>query len=231
VTSARAAPDLRGRRVAWYTEDGVAPVTAETRRAVAAAAQALSEAGLVPVAARPPGVAEGPGLWLALFARAVQRQMCALYAGREDWAGPSAQGMLTRGAARGVQTLDDYLGAWFRRDQLRAELLAWLEATPLILAPVGAGAAFPHGARTVSVEGEPVGVWRAFSYAQTFNVYGLPAATVPAGRSAEGLPIGVQIVGRPDAEREVLAAAALVEAALGGWQPPPPLSPGGGDPL
>ncbi len=123
-----------------------------------------------------------------------------------------------------MQTLDDYFDAWFLRDRLRAELLAWMETTPLVVAPVGAVPAFQHGARKVSVDGVTLSVWRAFSYAQTFNVYGLPVVVVPAGRSLAGLPIGVQIVGRPRAEREVLSAARIVEAALGGWQVPELLS-------
>ena len=60
-----------------------------------------------------------------------------------------------------------------------------------------------------------MGTFRAFSYAQTFNVFDLPVVTVPAGRSDDGLPIGVQIVGRPFAEEMVLSAAELVEKALG----------------
>ena len=43
----------------------------------------------------------------------------------------------------------------------------------------------------------------------------------PAGHSIEGLPIGVQIIGRPFAEEVVLAAAAIIEETLGGWQMPP----------
>ncbi|HKO97912.1 MAG TPA: amidase family protein [Pyrinomonadaceae bacterium] len=62
------------------------------------------------------------------------------------------------------------------------------------------------------------GTFRAFSYCQAFNVFDLPVAVVPAGRSSDGLPIGVQIVGRPFAEQTVLAAASIVEEALGGWQ-------------
>jgi Asp-tRNA(Asn)/Glu-tRNA(Gln) amidotransferase A subunit family amidase len=62
--------------------------------------------------------------------------------------------------------------------------------------------------------------FRAFSYAQTFNVFDLPAVTVVAGRSNDGLPIGVQIVGRPYGEKDILAAASIVEEALGGWQMP-----------
>jgi len=111
------------------------------------------------------------------------------------------------------QTLDDYLNAWFERDRLRAELLAWLETTPLIVAPVGSVPAFPHGARKVSVDGRDVSTWRAFSYAQTFNVFGLPAVSVPIMRSTEGLPIGVQIVGRPGDEATLLSLAAQMETA------------------
>ena len=65
----------------------------------------------------------------------------------------------------------------------------------------------------------PFSTFRAFSYSQAFNVFDLPAVSLPAGRSAEGLPIGVQIVGRPGEEETVLAAAAIVEESLGGWQP------------
>jgi len=57
-------------------------------------------------------------------------------------------------------------------------------------------------------------VFRAFSYAQTYNVFGLPAVTVPAGQSDTGLPIGIQIIARPFAEATALAAAAIVEDAL-----------------
>jgi Asp-tRNA(Asn)/Glu-tRNA(Gln) amidotransferase A subunit family amidase len=56
-----------------------------------------------------------------------------------------------------------------------------------------------------------MGTFRAFSYAQAFNVFDLPVVTVPAGRSKDGLPIGVQIVGRPFAEDTVLNAAEIVE--------------------
>ena len=64
-----------------------------------------------------------------------------------------------------------------------------------------------------------ISVFRAFSYAQTFNVFGLPSVVVPAGHSAEGLPIGVQIIGRPFEEGTVLATARVVEQALGERNP------------
>jgi len=60
-----------------------------------------------------------------------------------------------------------------------------------------------------------MGVFKAFSYCHTFNVFDLPVVTVPAGRSRDGLPIGVQIIGQPFAEEMVLAAASVVERAVG----------------
>jgi len=55
----------------------------------------------------------------------------------------------------------------------------------------------------------------------TYNLTGWPAAVVRAGTSAEGLPIGVQIVARPWEEHVTLAVARRLEEALGGWQVPP----------
>src|ERR1041384_7381695 len=97
------------------------------------------------------------------------------------------------------------------RDPLRKELLGWMKTTPIIVAPVGATPAYPHDTIKMTVSGTTMGTFKAFSYTQTFNVFDLPVATVPAGRSKEGLPIGVQIVGRPFAEDLVLAAAEIVE--------------------
>ena len=104
---------------------------------------------------------------------------------------------------------------------MRASLLRWMESTPLFVAPVGAVPAFLHEEfGRVEVEGRSVPTFRAFAHAHAANVFDLPAACVPAGRTAGGLPVGVQVVGRPHEEWRVLAAAKAIEEALGGWQPP-----------
>lgn len=63
-----------------------------------------------------------------------------------------------------------------------------------------------------------------FTYTAPFSLVGWPAATVRAGTSPEGLPIGVQLVAGSWRDDVALAAAAAVECASGGWQPPPPHS-------
>ncbi|MCA1564773.1 MAG: amidase [Acidobacteria bacterium] len=220
---------LRGLRVACYADDGAVRVTEETASAVAAAARALAAAGMETSGALPPEINGASDLWLALFPPAVAEIVRAEFAGREELAGAAAGAILRRGASERDAARENNLDAWVERDRLRASLLERLRETPLLLAPVGAVAAFAHGARRVEVGGEQVSTFRAFGYAQACNVFGLPAACVPAGRTRAGLPVGVQIIGRPREERLVLAAARVIEDALGGWQPPPAALPSGGD--
>jgi Asp-tRNA(Asn)/Glu-tRNA(Gln) amidotransferase A subunit family amidase len=57
-------------------------------------------------------------------------------------------------------------------------------------------------------------------FSQWLNLTGLPGASLPAAVSAKGLPIGVQVIGRPHEEELVLAIAEQIETARGAWQAP-----------
>jgi Asp-tRNA(Asn)/Glu-tRNA(Gln) amidotransferase A subunit family amidase len=217
-TTALNSSDGRSLPIAWHTFDGVSPVTEETRQAVQRVAGALSASGAEVREETPPGVDRGQELWTRLFAGAALEQMREEYAGRESEAGPLIRHLLDSDSR--PQTAAEMATVWAERDLVRVELLKWMESAKLIVAPVGAAPAFPHGARKIEIGSESVSIFRAFSYAQTYNVFGLPAISIPAGRTSEGLPIGVQIIGRPFAEYEVLAAATLVERNLGGWKMP-----------
>jgi amidase len=216
---------LSGVRVAWYSYDGLAPVTEETHAAILAAANALSDAGLEVNEETPPGISQGARLWVELFSRAASEQLREFYRGREDEAGPLVSTLLHESESANdlegkISQAEKAAAAVLERERLREALLRWMKKIPLILAPVGSIHAFEHGARRVVVKGESLSVFRAFSYSRAFNVFGLPSVVVPAGRSKEGLPIGVQVVGRPFEEKIALAAAAIIEEALGGWQRP-----------
>ena len=201
-------------RFAWYGDDGIVPVTDETAQAVKNAATALCDAGLIGEERRPPHVERGNELWLKVFSRASVVQLRQAYADRETEGGSFVSWRLRTADDTPPPTLDEYIANWMERDRLREELLRWLETTPLIIAPVGATPAFEHDTLKVTVHGSTMGTFRAFSYAQAFNVFDLPVVTVPAGKSKDGLPIGVQLAGRPFAEEMVLAAAEIVEQAL-----------------
>jgi amidase len=202
---------LKGVRVAWYDDDGVAPVTAETKQAVAAAVSALNDAGLIAFEQRPPHVERANEMWLNVFSRASVVQLRKAYAGRENEGGSFVSWRLRTADDSPSPTLDDYIAAWMERDRLRAELVEWMNNVPLLICPVGATPAYKHDTLKVIVNGTSMGNFRAFSYAQAFNVFDLPVVTVPVGKSAEGLPIGVQVVGRPFEEELVLQAAELIQ--------------------
>jgi Asp-tRNA(Asn)/Glu-tRNA(Gln) amidotransferase A subunit family amidase len=200
--------------VAWYTDDSIAPVSSETAEAVQNAAEALSRAGLKTKQTRPPGVERGHELWLRLFSRTSVVKLRSVYAGREQEGGDFVRWRLATADDTAAASLDEYIQAWFERDELREALLRWMQDTPLILGPVGATAAVPHGTLKVQSGGKLISTFRAFSYAQGFTVFDLPAVVVTAGRTKEGLPIGVQVAGRPFQEETVLAAAQIIEESF-----------------
>jgi Asp-tRNA(Asn)/Glu-tRNA(Gln) amidotransferase A subunit family amidase len=96
-----------------------------------------------------------------------------------------------------------------------------METYRVLICPVASIPAFRHGERTWTVEGAEVAYLDAMTYTHWFNTLGNPAVVVRVGRSPEGLPIGVQIVGRPFEEEVVLAVAAQIERAVGGYLRPP----------
>jgi Asp-tRNA(Asn)/Glu-tRNA(Gln) amidotransferase A subunit family amidase len=220
------ATKLRGMRVAWYTENGTVPVSNEIKIAVEKAASVLAAGGLETFQALPPGVARVSRLWTDLFARSANAEIASLYRGHEDQAGTLVARLLHHlddepaEFEDRIDNAEQLAKAVVERERLREGLLQWMKATPLILAPVGSTAAFQHGRHRVEVDGTYVNVFRAFSYAQAFNVLGFPSVAVPAGKTASGLPIGVQVIGRPNEEFTVLAAASVIEEALGGWEKP-----------
>jgi amidase len=116
-------------------------------------------------------------------------------------------------------TTQTLLETLFARDLLRTRFLDQMDRYPILVCPVSAIPAFRHGERSWTVEGQTVGYLDAFRYSQWFNLLGNPAAVVPMDRSPEGLPVGVQIIGRPWEEERVLAIAAYLEKA-GGWKKP-----------
>lgn len=206
--------DLTGLRFAWYTDDGVTPVTEDTAEAVGNAVAALKAGGLIGEEHLPPHVDRGNELWLKLFSHASVVQLRQVYAGREDEGGSFVSWRLANAGDTAPPTLDEYIANWMERDRLREELLRWMETTPIVVAPVGATPAYKHDTLKVTVRGSTFGTFRAFSYAQTFNVFDLPVVTIPAQKTGKMPPVGVQIVGRPFAEEMVLAAAEIVERAL-----------------
>jgi Asp-tRNA(Asn)/Glu-tRNA(Gln) amidotransferase A subunit family amidase len=177
----------------------------------------LREAGLIAEECRPPNIENANSLWLRVFSRASVVQLRSTYHGRESEGGSFVSWRLSTADDTPVPTLDEYIANWMERDKQRAELLEWMKTTPILLCPVGATPAYKHDTMKVTVGGSTMGTFRAFSYAQAFNVFDLPVVTIPVAKSPEGLPIGVQIVGRPNSEELVMDVAEIVEQGIDFW--------------
>jgi Asp-tRNA(Asn)/Glu-tRNA(Gln) amidotransferase A subunit family amidase len=121
-------------------------------------------------------------------------------------------------ATPGPITLDSFIEACAERDLLRAKILRQMQEVPILLSPVSSGPAFLHGGGNYR---PGTGYLDTMRFSQWLNLTGFPGASVPLGLSSEGLPIGVQIIGRPHEDELLLAVAERLEEARGPWQAPP----------
>lgn len=208
-------------RVGYFEDDGRTAVTPEIRAAVRTAAEALRGAGFLVEPFRPEGLEEARRLWHRFFVVAGGMMLRPLFKEGDADLSPILKQFLEESAAEPQHTGRTMLDAWIQRDLLRARLLAQMEKYPILLCPPAAIPAFRHGERSWQVDDKTVNYLDAWSYAEFFNLLGNPGAVVPVSHSHEGLPIGVQIVGRPWQEEQVLSVAAVIEKGCGAWKIPP----------
>lgn len=212
---------LKDVKIGFYEDDGVTPVTAETRQAVRDACKVFEDQGFAVEPFRPEGIDSARKLWWMLFGIAGAERLQPLIEGKEDQLHSLVQDLLKPPDDPLDASLREFLEAWDARDVLRAKLLEHMREYRALICPVASIPAFRHGERSWMIDGREVTYPKAFSYCQAFNLLGNPSVVVPAGRSDEGLPIGVQIVGRPFDDRLILALARRFEEAAGEWTPPP----------
>jgi Asp-tRNA(Asn)/Glu-tRNA(Gln) amidotransferase A subunit family amidase len=213
--------DLKRISIGYFADDGRTPVTPETRAATMTAAHALKNAGFRVAPFRPSALEAARQLWWKFFGIAGGMLLGPLTKGHEAELSPILKEFSTWVAAEEPHTGESLLDAWVQRDIVRDNFLAQTREYPILLCPVAAVPAFRHRERSWMVGGQTIKYLDAWSYSEWFNLLGNPAAVVPVGRSPEGLPIGVQIVGRPWQEEMVLAVASAIEKECGGYQAPP----------
>ncbi len=211
---------IAGTKIGWYVEDGVSPVTPETRAAVHAAAHALEAAGFNVAHVEPQGLPEMIDCWKTLFQVAGATLTRPLIEGREDDLHPLSRLLFADAAAERSMTYRDFLNAWVDRDRLRAKFLEVMEDRQVLICPTASVPAPLHGEHEWEVDGVKAFYPGVFSYCQAFNLASNPALVVPVGQSPEGLPIGVQLVGRHFEDPLILALASKLQTALGEWRQP-----------
>lgn len=236
---ARSLPaDLVGLRVGWWLDAPGFALAADARTVLEAWAAALARAG---AHVEPVSAPVDPGLLLDTFdtlmtgetargcdeGRYARRRAlrAPAHLGRALGAGPGSWAARTLAVTASHR---DWLEADEARARLQRRMQAAFEAWDVLVCPAAPCAAFSHDRRApwrrrVRLEGSR----RSIAYAELARwsalatTLGLPATCLPAGRTAAGLPVGLQVIGPAGADSRTLAVAEAMETELGGFEPPP----------
>ena len=210
--------DLRTTRIGILESGALGNATPETRAAVDRAAKALSDRGLAVEPFELAGLNRALELWWFFFGAVIAHVLNAHLSGHESKLSPLLREYLSHASSPNPLSIDQFLQACAERDLLRENILRQMDTVPILLSPVSSAPAFRHGEGNYN---PGTGYLDTMRFSQWLNLTGFPGAAVPISFSDEGLPVGVQIIGRPFEEELLLAVAEVLEQSRGPWQPPP----------
>jgi len=213
------APSAAGLRVGVVEQFYGVPVDLQIRDTVRRAARMLADLAIPTEPFQPQGLERAPNLWWFFFGQLPAPLTKQTIQGREADAHWTGTEFLTSALEQPAPSVEQVLLNLAKRDRMRASLLRQMEDFPVLLMPPCGVTAFAHRSRRWKVDAEggaaEIGLFQAMMPATPFNLLGLPAVVIPFGMSADGLPIGVQLVGRPYEEELILELAVRLENARG----------------
>ncbi|MCH8088566.1 MAG: amidase [Chloroflexi bacterium] len=207
--------DLKGLRVSFHTDNGIASPTPETAEAVRRAVQCLADAGAQVEESLPADIGQVPEIYgrlRRLSGRSEIKQVLDAIGTREVHPFTRKWQESLADTSASAEEIFDCMAEW---DAFRGSMLSYIQDYDVILSPVCAEPALPYG-QTMDADKLP-----GFSYVTWYNLTGWPGVAVRGGTSPEGLPIDVQVGAGAWHDHVALAVARHIESALGGWQPPP----------
>ena len=199
---------VAGLRIAWSATLGYARPTDEVVAIAAKAAARLAELG-AQVETVDAVFADPAPLWMAEFYAGVGTRLRGVMATGRHLLDPAVATMLDQALG---QEMRAYYETVFERYALRETMRLFFERHDLLVTPTLPVSSVPAG-RDIPAGHEdrnPVS-WVYYTY--PFNLTGYPAISLCAGIAADGTPVGLQIVGRPLQEANVIRAAAAYEAS------------------
>lgn len=108
-------------------------------------------------------------------------------------------------------TTREYMQADVTRTRVYDGLIDLFSSYDILLTPTTAVPPFDHGDHPTTIQGTEIEPLRGWLLTQPFNLSGHPVASIPAGQTDTGLPVGLQIAGHRHADDDVLAASAAFE--------------------
>ncbi|MHB2205387.1 amidase family protein [Methylobacterium sp. CM6257] len=201
-----------GLRVAWSATLGYARPNPDVVAIARAAAMTLADQGAIVEEVEAVLEADPADLWTAEFYAGIGTRLRGVLEDRRDLLDPAVADVLDGALA---QEMRAYYETVFARYALRDRMVSFFTHYDVLLSPtlpissLEAGRNIPEG-----LDDRSLVSWVFYTY--PFNLTGQPAASVCAGLTSDGMPVGLQIVGRSLSEADVLRACAAIERA----QPP-----------
>jgi aspartyl-tRNA(Asn)/glutamyl-tRNA(Gln) amidotransferase subunit A len=202
------AESIKGLKIAYSEDWGYAPVDPEVRRVVSEAVKVFeTDLGCTVERADPGWEDPLPHFWTMVASDTDLTGMRRLMKGREHEISPHLLDLVFRD-----WKAEEFTDAKFVRQGVCNKMWRLMANYDLLLTPTLAVPAFPlYMQGPEIIEGKMVrsAAWLAFTF--ICNLTGQPAASIPAGFTKDGLPVGMQIIGRHLADRTVLAASGAFE--------------------
>ena len=214
---------LRDFRVGFVIDDPIAPPTPEVRAVLEGGIETLRRVGTKlkpgwPTGYRPADLLQNYLFHLQAFLYSVappdEKERL-----RKQFGNDAASGALSSFADWQLQN--------FRRLAFRAQWQAWFEEVDVFLMPVAFTPAFPHdhsepqGQRTIATSAGPRRYMDMLNWIAPATLTGCPATAAPIGRTPDGLPVGIQIMGPFWEDATTIRFADLLSRELGGFVHPP----------
>lgn len=198
---------IEGMRIAWSPTLGYARPSPEVLRVTKAAVERLSDLGAVVEEVETVFETDPAELWIAEFYAGVGTRLRTVVENQRDLLDPSVAVVLE--AALG-QEMRAYYETVFARYALREEMRRFFERYDVLLSPVLPVSSLDAGLdMPAHLADRNLVSWVFYTY--PFNLTGQPAAAVCAGLDGDGMPVGLQVVGRSLGEADVVRVAAAVE--------------------
>ncbi len=212
-------PNLAGLRIGVAEQFYDVPVQDPLKRAVRKAAAALAGLKYAVEDFTPQGLERSPNLWWFFFSELsapFTREIIATDPSKAHWTGTEFVDTISP-VAISARTLVENLAA---RDTMRASLLQQMEKYPVLLMPPCGVTAFHHRERRWQTAAKSIGLFQAMMPVTPFNLFGMPSVVIPFDMTDDGIPVGIQLIGRPYEEETLLELAIQLEATTPRFSPP-----------